>query len=32
MKESWSVTKKYVNARDVLPKELIEEIQKYVKG
>ncbi|MFF2093897.1 CD3324 family protein [Paenibacillus sp. NPDC058174] len=24
--------KKYVNARDVLPKELIEEIQKYVKG
>lgn len=24
--------KKYVNARDVLPKELIEEIQKYVAG
>ncbi|UVI29301.1 CD3324 family protein [Paenibacillus spongiae] len=24
--------KKYVNARDVLPKALIEEIQKYVKG
>jgi Mor family transcriptional regulator len=24
--------KKYINARDVLPKELIEEIQKYVKG
>lgn len=23
---------KYTNARDVLPKELIEEIQKYVKG
>lgn len=24
--------KKYVNAKDVLPEELIEEIQKYVKG
>jgi Mor family transcriptional regulator len=24
--------KKYVNARDVLPEELVKEIQKYVKG
>lgn len=24
--------KKYVNAKDVLPAELIEEIQKYVNG
>lgn len=29
MKES---NKKYVNAKEVLPKALIEEIQKYVEG